>query len=171
DEILNAAADGEALAPHALAHLRDCALCSTEVERLRRLHGRFATLPQSIAMRADLWPQVRTAIVARQRRRRAFIGAASLAAAAALLFAVVRTGPERDLTPGTAPVSAELAELREVVTPAVADAMAANLTIYDAALQELETHAAVESENADLRQRIDELRRKRAALIRIASNS
>jgi hypothetical protein len=67
--------------------------------------------------------------------------------------------------------SPELAEVRTLVLPEIADAMAVNLTVYDAALAELEQHAAADQENFELRQRIDDLRRKRSALLRQASIS
>jgi len=61
--------------------------------------------------------------------------------------------------------------VRAVALPEVADAMAVNLAVYDAALAELEAHAAADAENFELRQRIDDLRRKRAALLRQAFSS
>jgi hypothetical protein len=75
-------------------------------------------------------------------------------------------------SPEMAPIAAsEMAEVRAVVLPQIADAMAVNLTVYDAALAELEAAAASDKENFELRQRIDDLRRKRSALLRQASIS
>ncbi len=170
DELLDASADGVTLASTAEEHLRTCAECERKVEQLRALRGRLAALSQTVATDADLWPKVHGAIRARQRRRVVFTRSAALALAAALLIAVVRVGNGPDTVPSGAATS-ELAELKAIVPPVVVEAMAANLTIYDAALGELEAHAASERDNADVQQRIEELRRKRAALLRLASNS
>ncbi len=171
DELLDAAADGVVRESTAADHLRTCAECQRRVERLRALRGRLAALPQTVATDADLWPRVHDAIRARQRRRFLFTSSATLALAAALLIAVVRVGNGPDTVPFGVTTSVELAELKAVVAPVVVEAMAANLTIYDAALHELETYAASQRDNADVQQRIEELRRKRAALLRLASNS
>ncbi len=170
DELLDDAADGGTLASTAAEHLLTCAECRRNVERLRALRGRLAALPQTVATDADLWPTVHGAIRARQRRRLVVTSSAALALAAALLIAVVRAGNGPDTVPGGT-TSVELAELKAVVAPVVVEAMAANLTIYDAALSELEAYVASERDNADVQQRIEELRRKRAALLRLASNS
>ncbi|MGH7713634.1 MAG: hypothetical protein ACREOG_20280 [Gemmatimonadaceae bacterium] len=170
NELLDAAASGETIAPSDTEHLRVCAECRAQVARLRSLRAQLAALPRSIEPASDSWPQLRDAIRERRARRRTLASAAAFALAAAVLVAVVRIGTPRDSeTP--APAMNELAELRGVVAPIVVDAMAANLTVYDNALQELEAHATVERENPDLRQRIEDLRRKRAALLRLASNS
>ncbi|MGH7695761.1 MAG: hypothetical protein ACRENH_12310 [Gemmatimonadaceae bacterium] len=171
DELLDAAADGDTLAPGDAEHLRACAECQANVERLRALHGRLAALPQTLPTDGDLWPKVHGAIRARRHRRLVFTGSVGLALAAALLIAVVRVGSRPDAVPSGTETSVELAELKAVVLPVVVEAMAANLTIYDAALRELEAFAATERDNADVQQRIEELRRKRAALLRLVSNS
>ena len=171
DELLDAAADGDTLATTAADHLRTCAECQANVERLRALRGRLAALPQTVATQADLWPRVHGAIRARRRRRLVFTSSAGLALAAALLIAVVRVGSGPATGPSDAATRAELAELKTFVPPVVIEAMAANLTIYDAALHELESYASSEKDNPDVQQRIEELRRKRAALLRLASNS
>jgi len=169
EERIDAAIDGAELAPNEVEHLRACDACRAQVDRLRTLRANLAALPRSIEPNVDGWPRVRETVRVRRARRRTFISAASLALAAAVLFAIVRIAPTPDAV--TPPVAAELAELREVVPAVVVDAMAANLTIYDAALHELEAYAATDSQNADVRHRIDDLRRKRAALLRLASNS
>jgi anti-sigma factor RsiW len=171
DEQLDAVADGETPAAPAAEHLRTCAECQTEVERRRALRARLAALPQTIATNADLWPKVHGAIRARRQRRLVFTSGAGLALAAALLIAIVRLGNGPGSAPSDVVPSVELAELKTVVAPVVVEAMAANLTVYDAALRELEAYAASERDNADVQQRIEELRRKRAALLRLASNS
>lgn len=172
DDLIDAAADGHELAPNEAEHLRACAECRAQVSRLQALRTRLAALPRTVAARTDGWPQLRETIRARRAnrtRRRVFVSAASLGLAAVLVFAVVRGMPTPEVN--TAPAASELAELREIAPPIVVAAMAANLTIYDAALQELEVHAASDTENADIRLRIDDLRRKRAALLRVASQS
>jgi hypothetical protein len=171
DELLDRAADGDTLAEADAEHLRACADCQANVERLRALRGRLASLPQTVPTEGDLWPKVHGAIRARRRRRLVFTSSVALALAAALLIAVVRIGNGPDAVPSGVETSAELAELKAVVPPVVVEAMAANLTIYDAALRELEAFAASERDNSDVQQRIEELRRKRAALLRVASNS
>jgi anti-sigma factor RsiW len=171
DELLDTAADGDTLAPADAEHLRACAECQANVERLRALRGRLAALPQALPTDSDLWPTVHGAIRARRRRRLVFTSSLGLALAAALLIAVVRIGNGPDAVPSSVETSVELAELKAVAPPVVVEAMAANLTIYDAALRELEAFAASERDNADVQQRIEELRRKRAALLRLASNS
>ncbi|MGQ0642233.1 MAG: hypothetical protein ACT4P6_15910 [Gemmatimonadaceae bacterium] len=169
DELIDAAADGAELAHNDATHLRLCAECSAQLARIRSLRARLAALPRVVEPHVDGWPQLRDTIHGRRARRRTFVSAASFALAAALLIAVVRITPTRDAaSPET---RTELAELRTIAPPIVVDAMAANLTIYDAALNELESHAAAERENAELRIRIDDLRRKRAALLRLASQS
>ncbi len=167
-ELLDAAAAGAPLDAGAAEHLRECAECRVHVTRLQALRAQLAALPRAIEPETDAWPRVRDTIRVRRARRRAFVGGPALALAAAALIAVVRIGTRPD---AARPATNELAELRGVVAPVVADAMAANLTIYDAALKELEAHAASERENSDVQQRIDDLRRKRAALLRLASNS
>ena len=172
EERIDAAMDGAELAPNELEHLRACETCLAQVARLRTLREQLAALPRTIEPHVDGWPRVRETVRVRRARRRTVMGAASLALAAAVLFAIVRVVPTQDQSATQMPpVAAELAELREVVPAVVVDAMAANLTIYDTALHELEAHAATDVENADVRQRIDDLRRKRAALLRLASNS
>lgn len=171
DELLDAAADGDALDATAALHLRGCAECQANVERRRVLRERLAALPTTVATGADLWPRVHGAIRTRQRRRLFFTSGAALALAAALLIGVVRIGGGPDSAPSDTVTSAELAELRAVVPPFVVEAMAVNLTIYDEALRELEAYAASERDNMDVQQRIEELRRKRASLLRVASNS
>lgn len=171
DELLDAVADGDTPAAPDAEHLRTCADCQTRVERLRALRASLAALPQTVATNADLWPKVHGAIRARRQRRLVFTSSAGLALAAALLIAVVRVGKGPDNESSSVVPSVELAELKTVVAPVVVEAMAANLTIYDVALRELETYAASEPDNADVQQRIEELRRKRAALLRLASNS
>lgn len=171
EEQLNAAADDEPLDTAVAEHLRICAVCGAQVQQLRALRAQLAALPTSIAITSEVWPRIRNTIHARQRRRRMFIGGAALALAAAVLFAVVRVLPSPEGPPNELAVAADVAELRGVVSPLVADAMVANLTVFDAALKELEAHAAAEGGSAELRQRIDDLRRKRAALLRLASNS
>jgi hypothetical protein len=171
DELLDAAADDDALAAPAAEHLRTCADCQAKVEQLRALRARLAALPQTVATNADLWPKVHGAIRARRQRRLVFASSAAMALAAALLIAIVRVGNGPDNGPRDAVPSVELAELKTVVAPVVVEAMAANLTIYDVALRELESYAASEPDNSDVQQRIEELRRKRAALLRLASNS
>jgi hypothetical protein len=172
DDLIDAAADGSELSPNETEHLRACGECRAAVARVQTLRARLAALPRTVEQRTDGWPQLRETIRARRAdrvRRRAFVSVASLGLAAALVFAVVRSVPTPE---ANAPQAAsELAELREIAPPVVVEAMAANLTIYDAALQELEMHAASDSENSDIRLRIDELRRKRAALLRVASQS
>jgi hypothetical protein len=169
DELIDAAAEGTDLPRQDAEHLRECSECRTHVARVRALRARLAGLPRSVEPVADGWPQLREKIRASRIRRRAFVSAASLALAAALLIAVVRSTPVPEVE--TSPAAVELAELRAVAPPVVVEAMAVNLTIYDSALRELQSHAAVESENAELRLRIDDLRRKRAALLRLASTS
>ena len=171
DELLDTAADGDTLATADAEHLRACGECQATVERLRALRGRLAALPQALPTDGDLWPTVHGAIRARRRRRLVFTSSAAFALAAALLIAVVRIGSGPDAVPSGAETSVELAELKAVAPPVVVEAMAANLTIYDAALHELESYAASEKDNPDVQQRIEELRRKRAALLRLASNS
>jgi anti-sigma factor RsiW len=171
DELLDAAADGAALDHDAAQHLRICAECGAMVARLQRLRTQLAALPRVVEADADAWPQVRERIRARRVRRRVFVSAPVLALAAAVLFAVIRIGMQPEQAAPPTQTASELAELRSVVAPVVVDAMAANLTIYDAALQELEAHAAVGREDPDVRQRIDDLRRKRAALLRLASST
>jgi hypothetical protein len=170
DELLDAVADGDTLAP-AAEHLRTCGDCQAKLERLRALRARLAALPQTVATTGDLWPKVHGAIRARRQRRLVFTSSAGLALAAALLIAIVRVGNGPDTGRSGAVTSVELAELKTVVAPVVVEAMAANLTIYDVALRELEAYAASEPDNAEVQQRIEELRRKRAALLRLASNS
>jgi hypothetical protein len=169
DELIDAAADGSSVAPNDADHLRTCAECRAQVSRVQSLRAALASLPRSVEPLADGWPALRETIRERRTRRRTFVSAATLALAAAVLFAVVRVAPTPEASETS--MANELAELRAIAPPLVIDAMAANLTIYDAALQELESHAATESENAELRLRIDDLRRKRAALLRLASQS
>lgn len=169
DEQLNAAADADVLDAVATEHLRACAQCQATVERLLALRGRLSALPRSLATKSELWPKVHSAIRARQRRRLILTSSAILALAAALLIAVVRVGGGPDSQPSSP--SVELAQLKALVPPVVVEAMAANLTIYDAALRELETYAASQRDDSDVRLRIEALRRKRAALLRLASNS
>ena len=171
DELIDAVADGDTLAAPAAEHLSTCADCQAKLERLRALRERLAALPRTVETNGDLWPKVHSAIRARRRRRLAFTSSAALALAAALLIAIVRVGNGPDIAPAGAVPSVELAELKTVVAPVVVEAMAANLTIYDVALRELEAYAASDPDNADVQQRIEELRRKRAALLRLASNS
>ena len=171
DQLLDTAADGDTLVPVDAEHLRACVECQAKVERLSALRGQLAALPQTVATDDDLWPGVHGAIRARRRRRLVFTSSAGLALAAALLIAVVRIGNGPDAVPGGAEASVELAELKALAAPVVVEAMAASLTIYDAALRELEAFAASERDNADVQQRIEELRRKRAALLRLVSNS
>ena len=171
DEQLDAVADGETPAPPTAEHLRACADCQAKVDRLRALRARLTGLPQTVATDSDLWPKVHGAIRARRQRRLVVTSSATLALAAALLIAIVRVGNGPANASSGAAASVELAELKTVAAPVVVEAMAANLTIYDAALRELETYAASERDNADVQQRIEELRRKRAALLRLASNS
>jgi len=173
DELLDAAADGAALDAAATEHLRACAECHAQVERVRVLRAQLAALPRVAASDVDVWPQVRDAIRARRARRRVRFAGIALPLAAAVLFAVVRVAQSPDATSDAARgvATSELAELRGLVQPLVVEAMAANLIVYDAALQELEAYAALERENMDIRSRIDDLRRKRAALLRLASNS
>ncbi len=170
DDRIDAAVDGTQLAPNEAEHLLTCETCRAQVARMRTLRAQLAALPRTVELASDVWPHVREAVRVRRARRRTVLSAASFALAAAVLFAIVRVVPTPDAALPV-PVANELAELREVVPTVVVDAMAANLTIYDAALRELEMHAAVEQENPELRQRIDDLRRKRAALLRLASNS
>ena len=169
EELLDAAADGAVLDAVAMEHLRACAECRAQVERLQLLRAQLAALPREVATNVDVWPRVRATIRTQRTRRRVTFASIALPLAAAIVFAVVRVTPSDD-APAMSPTN-ELAELRAVVPPDVADAMAVNLAVYDTALAELEAHAAFERENTDVRQRIDELRRKRAALLRLASNS
>lgn len=173
DELLDAAADGAKLDAITLEHLRTCAECRTHMERRQLLRTQLAALPSEVATAVDVWPRVRATIRTRQTRRRVTFASIALPLAAAIVFAVVHVPTPPDDAPAMSAVASmnELAELRAVVSPDVADAMAANLAVYDTALQELEAHAAFERENNDVRLRIDELRRKRAALLRLASNS
>lgn len=166
DELLDAAADGAAQDAVATEHLLACADCRAGVERLQALRAQLAALPTSVATAVDVWPNVRATIRARRMRRRVTFAGIALPLAAAITFAVVNAPSPPEVAPAN-----ELAELRDVVLPVVVDAMAANLTVYDTALKELEAHAALERENSDVQQRIDDLRRKRAALLRLASNS
>ena len=173
EELLDAAADGAALDAVAMDHLHACAQCRAQVERLQLLRAQLAGLPREVVTAIDVWPRVRSSIRTRRTRRRVTFASIALPLAAAIVFAVVRvTTPPEDAPANSAVASTnELAELRAVVPPDVADAMAANLAVYDTALKELEAHAHFERENTDVRLRIDELRRKRAALLRLASNS
>ena len=171
DELLDAAADGDTLPAPAAEHLHTCTECQAKVDRLRALRARLVALPQAVTTTSDLWPKVHGAIRARRQRRLVFTSSAALALAAALLIAIVRVGNGPSSEPTTAASRNELAELKTIVAPVVVEAMAANLTIYDAALHELEVYAASQEENSDVQQRIEELRRKRAALLRLASNS
>lgn len=166
DERIDLAAEGGELAPNEQDHLLVCAECRAQIARIENLRGRLSALPRAVEPPADAWPTLRHTIDARRVRRRVFTSSAVFALAAALLLVVVRV-IER---PAWAP-SSELAEVRSVVLPEIADAMEVNLTVYDAALAELEQHAASERENVALRQRIDDLRRKRSALLRQASSS
>lgn len=168
EELLDAAADGAALDAVAMEHLRACGECRAQVERLQVLRAQLAGLPREVATTVDVWPRVRATIRTRRTRRRVTFASIALPLAAAIVFAVVHGPTPPDDAPA---MSNELAELRAVVPPDVADAMAVNLAVYDTALAELEAHAAFERENTEVRQRIDELRRKRAALLRLASNS
>lgn len=169
DEQLDAAANGDSGDATTAQHLSTCAQCQAAVAERVALRERLASLPQTIATSRDLWPHVAGAIRARRRRRLTVTAGSALALAAALLIAVVRLGGPPDSLPES--TSVELAELKALVPPVVIEAMAANLTIYDAALYELETYAASDTDDADVQQRIDELRRKRAALLRRASDS
>jgi hypothetical protein len=173
EELLDAAADGAAVDAVATEHLGACAECRAQVQRLQILRAQLAELPHEVATTVDVWPRVRATIRTRQTRRRMTFASIALPLAAAIVFAVVHVPTPPDDAPAISAVSPtnELAELRAIVPPDVADAMAANLAVYDTALKELEAHAAFERENTDVRQRIDELRRKRAALLRLASNS
>ena len=44
-------------------HVASCAICSTEVESLKRILGRAADLPRSIDPPAEAWSSIRTAIL------------------------------------------------------------------------------------------------------------
>lgn len=170
DELIDAAAEGERLSDDAERHAYECAECRAAIERVRALRVQLAALPRSVDVPPQAWTRVRGRVEQRRARRRTFIGAAAMALAAALLFAVVRVDSSFIDEETIAP-SAELAELRGSVAPEVIDAMAVNLTVYDAALQELEAFAASQSDDFDVRQRIAELRRKRAALLRVVPSS
>jgi hypothetical protein len=168
DELIDLAAEGGELSPNERDHLLVCAECRGQVARIQALGDRLAALPRISELPQDGWYRVRHAIDARRVRRRVLTSSAVFALAAALLLAVVRVFEP----PEIAPVAAnEMAEVRAVVLPQIADAMAINLTVYDAALAELEAAAAADPENFELRQRIDDLRRKRSALLRQASIS
>jgi hypothetical protein len=168
-DLVDAAADGVELPPQAADHLRSCESCRVQVGRVLELRAQLAALPRSIEPLADRWPSLRDAIRARAARRRTLRTATVFALAAAALFAVVRVTREPESGPSTS--AAELADLRAIAPAIVVEAAAANLTILDGALQELESHARADRENAEVRLRIDDLRRKRAALLRLAGTS
>jgi anti-sigma factor RsiW len=170
DELIDAAAEGERLPDDAERHAQECAECGAMIERIRALRGQLAALPSSIDVPPQAWSRVRGRIEQRRARRRSLAGAAAMALAAAVLFAVVRLDSSFVEPTAVAP-SAELAELKGTVAPEVIDAMAVNLTVYDAALQELEAFAASQTDDFDVHQRIADLRRKRAALLRVVPSS
>lgn len=168
DEQIDLAADGGTLAPNEQDHLLVCAACRGQVARMRALGNRLAALPRAIEPQPDGWSGVRQAIDAQRVRRRVLTSSVVFALAAAILLVVVRVFEN---PAASVPAMTEMADVRAVALPEVADAMAVNLAVYDAALAELEAHAAADPDNFELRQRIDDLRRKRSALLRQASIS
>ena len=67
EDELHDAADGTPTpdaAGRATRHLMHCARCRADVERIRELLALAASLPRSIEPPADLWPEIRTRIVA-----------------------------------------------------------------------------------------------------------
>jgi hypothetical protein len=70
-------------------HLRDCRLCSAELERLHQRVARLKALP-ALRPARDRWPQVAARVGAERRRRRSRIGGlAGLAVAASVGVALL----------------------------------------------------------------------------------
>lgn len=73
----------------ASAHLKDCAACRAELERLHQRIARFKALP-TLRPTRDRWPQVAARLKAERRQRRVRrTGVAGLALAASVAMAVV----------------------------------------------------------------------------------
>lgn len=73
----------------AWAHLKDCAACRAELERLHQRIARFKALP-TLRPTRDRWPQVAARLKAERRQRRVRrTGVAGLALAASVALAVV----------------------------------------------------------------------------------
>jgi hypothetical protein len=88
-------------------HLRGCAVCQTELERLHQRVARLKALP-ALRPARDQWPQVAARVRAERRRRRSRIGSlAGLAIAASAAMALLLSGPRG--SPGTAGPEIELA--------------------------------------------------------------
>ena len=69
-------------------HLERCQVCQAELERLHQRTARLKALPTLWAPR-DLWPEIRSQVVAHRRRRRAAwggVGGLALAASIALFL-------------------------------------------------------------------------------------
>ncbi|MGQ0538657.1 MAG: hypothetical protein ACT4R6_06900 [Gemmatimonadaceae bacterium] len=139
-------------------------------ERERALLADLAALPRELAPREDYWPAIARRVRARVAQRRALLGGVGLALAASLLFAVVRLSDDVR-GGGSLTLPSDLAGLRGELAPEVFSALAANLVIYDRALHELEAHSASEPANSDIRRRIHDISRKRAALLRAPSRA
>jgi hypothetical protein len=95
--------DGEATTETS-AHVALCPACAAEVERLRGTAAALRALPE-LRPPVDLWPAVRGAFEARQRRKRLeWIGGAALALAASLTLVVVAPRALRQV-PGPSPIA------------------------------------------------------------------
>ncbi|MGH7497217.1 MAG: hypothetical protein ACREL3_00010 [Gemmatimonadales bacterium] len=76
-------------------HLRGCAPCRAELERLHQRVARLKALP-ALRPARDQWSPVATRVRAERRRRRSRIGGlAGLAIAASVALAMVISGPSR----------------------------------------------------------------------------